>query len=234
VGNKKLGEQQANRSLPPTVVGKPHRNLTKMANVTLSNNLTLSKCPHCKVDNPNLKRVHVLNTVNHQGADPKKWGVYQCQRCGRLVTAAAPQENAVVIEYYPTLDGIDDAIPSPARDYLEQANETIHAPSGSILLCASSIDSMLKIKGYEEGKLYTRINKAAKEHLITDGMSKWAHAVRLDANEQRHADAENDALPSIDDAKRTLEFVKALGQFLFVLPAKVEEGINAANPQQGI
>jgi hypothetical protein len=129
------------------------------------------------------------------------------------------------------LDQIDGTIPTPARDYLQQANDTLHAPAGCILLAASAVDSMLKLKGYKEGNLFSRINKAAKEHLITEGMSKWAHEVRLDANDQRHAD-ENRGLPTIDDAKHTLDFAKALAQFLFVLPAKVDEGIKAANPEQ--
>lgn len=202
-----------------------------MGKLTLSDSLTLDRCPHCKVDNPNLKRNHQLNTTNHQGNEQKSWAIYICARCGRLVSAAARQVNGEVIEFYPQLDQIDDNIPSPARDYLQQANDTIHAPAGSILLSASSVDSMLKLKGYKTGKLYTRIKKAAKEHVLTDGMSKWAHEVRLGANNQRHAD-EDKGLPTIDDAKHTLNFAKALGQFLFVLPSKVEEGIKAAGPQQ--
>ena len=187
-----------------------------MAKITLSDNLTLDRCPHCKVENPNLKRIHHLTTKNHQGVDKKTWSIYVCARCGRLVSAAALQLNSEVSEYYPRLDQIDDNIPSPA---------------GSILLSASSVDSMLKLKGYKEGNLFSRINKAVEDHVITEGMSKWAHKVRLDANDQRHAD-EDKGLPTINDAKHTLDFAKALGQFLFVLPTKVEEGIKAASPQQ--
>ena len=143
-----------------------------MAKITLSDNLTLDRCPHCKVDNPNLKRIHHLTTKNHQGVDQKTWSIYVCARCGRLVSAAALQLNSEVSEYYPRLDQIDDNIPSPARDYLQQANDTIHAPAGSILLSASSVDSMLKLKGYKEGNLFSRINKAVEDHVITEGMSK--------------------------------------------------------------
>jgi hypothetical protein len=202
-----------------------------MEKITLSENLTLDKCPHCKVDKPNLKKAHSLGTTNYQGADQKNWGIYICARCGRLVTAAARQVNGEVIEFYPRLDKIDDTIPSPAKDYLQQANDTIHAPAGSILLSGTAVDSMLKLKGYKDGNLFSRINKAAADHVITEGMSKWAHEVRLEANDQRHAD-ENKGLPTIDDAKHSLDFAKALGQFLFVLPSKVEEGIKAASPQQ--
>ena len=92
------------------------------------------------------------------------------------------------------------------------------------MLCASSVDAMLKAKGLREGSLYSRIDQAAEQHLVTAGMAEWAHQVRLDANDQRHAD-ENAPLPAQQDAKRCLEFALALAEFLFVLPAKVTRGI---------
>ena len=95
------------------------------------------------------------------------------------------------------------------------------------MLAASSVDSMLKIKGYKENSLYSRIEQAAKDHLITVDMAKWAHDVRLDANDQRHAD-DNASLPSVEDAKRCVDFAQALAQFIFVLPARVQRGIAEA------
>ena len=55
-------------------------------------------------------------------------------------------------------------------------------------------------------------------------MAKWAHEVRLDANDQRHADL-NAQLPEQKDATRVIDFAIAFGQFLFVLPAKVLRGL---------
>jgi hypothetical protein len=95
------------------------------------------------------------------------------------------------------------------------------------MLAASSVDSMLKIKGYKEGTLYARIEQATKEHVITADMAKWAHDVRLDANDQRHAD-DNAPLPTAEDAKRCVDFSQALAQFIFVLPARVQRGIAEA------
>lgn len=75
--------------------------------------------------------------------------------------------------------------------------------------------------------MYERIEKAAADHLITSDMALWAHEVRLDANDQRHADEDVD-LPNEDDAKRVIDFASALAQFLFVLPAKVSRGLEKA------
>ena len=96
------------------------------------------------------------------------------------------------------------------------------------MLTASAVDAMLKGKGYKTGNLHSRIQLAAKDHLITKEMAEWAHEVRLDANDQRHSD-EDGPLPSRADAAKSFEFVKALAQFLYVLPALVASG-RAAKP----
>jgi hypothetical protein len=100
----------------------------------------------------------------------------------------------------------------------------MHAPAGAVMLAASAVDAMLKLKGYADGSLYTRIEKAVTDHAITADMAKWAHAVRLDANDQRHAD-QAAILPTQEDAKRVIDFAAALAEILFVLPSRVQRGI---------
>ena len=82
---------------------------------------------------------------------------------------------------------------------------------------------MLKHKGLTEGSLNSRIRLAAERHLITSEMADWAHEVRIDANDQRHADDDAE-LPNEADAQKAVEFALALAQFLFVLPSRVESG----------
>ena len=91
------------------------------------------------------------------------------------------------------------------------------------MLTASAVDAMLKDKGFKDGSLNARIDVAAKAHLITNEMAAWAHEIRLDANDQRHAE-ESVALPEAADAARVIEFANALAQFLYVLPSRVERG----------
>ena len=52
-------------------------------------------------------------------------------------------------------------------------------------------------------------NGAGAGNLITEEMADWAHEVRLDANNPRHAD-DNNPLPSTSDADRTVQFAQAL------------------------
>jgi hypothetical protein len=99
------------------------------------------------------------------------------------------------------------------------------------MLAASAVDAMLKAKGYKNGSLYSRIDKAAEDHAITQEMSQWAHEVRLDANDERHADESAD-IASPEDAKRAVEFAEALGDFMFVLPARVTRGRETGRGKQ--
>ena len=92
------------------------------------------------------------------------------------------------------------------------------------MLSASSVDAMLKVKGYKDGSLYQRIKDASAGHIITEDMATWAHQVRLAANDQRHAD-ESAQFPTTQEAQRSLDFAMALAEILFVLPARVTRGL---------
>jgi len=189
--------------------------------------LDLRRCPHCRVDNPNLVRQNIFKTSAYDSTNQRFWGIYTCNRCGGVITAAAWAENQYVNEIYPNGIEVDQNIPTKAKAFLNQAIDSIHAPSGAIMLAASSIDAMLKEKGYKDGKLYGRINKAATDYLITVEMAKWAHEVRLDANDERHADDEAE-LPNSIDAKKTIDFALALAEYLFILPSRIQRGIKDA------
>lgn len=190
----------------------------------LSDNLLLARCPHCSTANPNLRRVHHAETTDHAGQTPRTWSVYVCGTCGGMVTAWAAKYNQTVQALYPRFESVDLEIPDRPRTYLKQASESMHAPAGAVMLAASAVDSMLKAKGFNDGSLYSRIDKAAAEHVITSDMAAWAHAVRLDANDQRHAD-DAAALPTTADAQRVLAFAATLAQIMFVLPARVALGL---------
>lgn len=200
---------------------------------TLASQLELDRCPHCSVDRPSLGCVASFATSTYTGERKRHWKVYVCARCGGAVTASSNKENGWVYSshVYPNTVDVDEAIPEPAHNYLRQAIDSLHAPAGSIMLSASAIDAMLKAKSYEEGSLYARINDAVANHLITQGMAQWAHEVRLDANEQRHA-GDSVSLPTSDDAQRSVEFALALGEFLFVLPSRVKQGLADATKEK--
>ncbi len=205
----------------------------------LSHQLPIDSCPHCNRVNPTVVLLDkFFETKDHSNSNGRWWGVYRCNSCGGVVTACAPAVNDLIGDaaalpimwIYPDVPSVSDLIPEKPREFLRQAQNSLHAPSGAIMLCASAVDAMLKIKGYKEGNLKPRIDKAAEEHLITGEMAKWAHQVRLDANDERHADEEA-PIPKQEDAKLTFDFAMAFAQYLFVLPAMVSRGISASEPK---
>jgi hypothetical protein len=86
---------------------------------------------------------------------------------------------------------------------------------------------MLKHLGLIEGSVYSRIEQAVCQHILTAPMGEWAHEVRLGSNRPRHADTENPHV-SLRQAQQSVEFAEALGHFLFVLLSRVKKGIEDA------
>lgn len=190
------------------------------------------RCPHCGVALPILPRLwHTDVIAGEDGRPGRAWGTFQCRTCGSVVLAEGGRgvslTNATAVTLYPSLRSVDEAVPARARNYLQQAHGTLHAPDAAAVMAASAVDAMLKEKGYTEGTLYTRIDKAVENHLLTEDMGEWAHSVRLEANRPRHADEEDPHVTG-DEAKQTVEFTRALSEFLFVLPARVQKGLEKA------
>ncbi|WP_245452097.1 DUF4145 domain-containing protein [Mesorhizobium waimense] len=132
-----------------------------------------------------------------------------------------------VVASYPDAKTAHEDIPEPARTFLQQAFDTLHAPDAAAVMAGSAVDGMLKKYGLTEGSLYARIDEALKQSLLTEGMATWAHSVRLGSNRPRHADEVRPHV-SPDEAKQSVEFAEALGNFLFVLTARIDRGIKAA------
>ena len=196
----------------------------------LSKQLDLDRCPHCGVHRPLLAGVWQQATTAYNGQNKREWVAYVCATCGGVVTAWSDRPGAQTWAVFPEAPTIVEDIPDPARDYLRQALDSIHAPAGAVMLAASAVDAMLKAKGLTKGDLYERIGEAVEQRLITDEMAAWAHEVRLDANDQRHADPKV-PLPTTNDARRVVDFAQALGMFLFVLPERVTRGRASAEKQ---
>ncbi|MBB6225294.1 DUF4145 domain-containing protein [Rhizobium leguminosarum] len=155
--------------------------------------------------------------------------MFLCSVCGGATTvrALAQKPQPQILALYPAEKSAHEDLPDIARKFLQQAYETLHAPDASTVMAASAVDAMLKAKGYSGGSLYQRIDQALANNVLTQGMADWAHAVRLEANGVRHADAARPhATP--EEAAQTVEFAEALGNFLFVLTARIDRGIAAA------
>lgn len=191
--------------------------------ILLSDSLKLPRCPHCRIAWPLLKLLH-QQEVADCFQSKKRWHFYGCSNCAGVVCAWGNRDHRGAREIFPSIESVDDSIPEAPRRSLQQCRETFYAPDGSIMLAAKAVDEMLKAKNLKEGSLYSRITEAVSTNLITPEMEIWAHNIRLDANDQRHADEEAQ-IPTPEDAERSYKFAKALAEYLFVLPAMVTQGV---------
>lgn len=179
------------------------------------NDYNLSRCPQCGIASPRLTQI-----VNDYVSDESGfWEIYQCATCDNYIMANRKDD---AVQVFPNdRSKVSPNLPARAAEYLVQALAS--APAGAVMLAASAVDAMLRAKGYKEGNLFSRIDKAEVDRIITPEMKEWAHEVRLDANEQRHPN-EDEPLPTKTDADRSIRFAQALTEYLFDLPAMVKQG----------
>lgn len=191
------------------------------------------RCPHCAVANPVLVKLWKSDQkLPRSTPGPVSyWALYRCTTCGNAVSAKGDPSsdfaNPPAVALFPAPKVAHEDIPEVARNFLQQAFETLHAPDASAVMAGSAVDAMLKAKGLTEGSLYARIDAAVEQHILTEAMGDWAHEVRLGSNRPRHADEERPHVTE-EEAQQSVEFAEALGNFLFVLTAKIERGIELA------
>lgn len=209
----------------------------RSANESLPKLLGLRRCPHCGIAHPVAIEVWHSGglTPRADGRPSRTWAVSMCISCGSPILIGG-HKNYERIDHidimFPKLPDVAEELPERARTYLQQAHDTKNAPDASALMCAAAVDAMLKEKGYIEGSIYARINKARDERVLTSDMAEWAHHVRLEANRPRHADS-HDPHVSPEEASACLDFAEALGNFLFVITARVTRGLTKAKEVEG-
>ena len=194
---------------------------------------SVKQCPHCRTQSPLLYLVWHSETEGSKFTHRRLWGTFCCNSCGGLVSAYTQHtgSHSNLFNYpdqtYPQSPKAHEDLPPIAGTFLQQAIDTLHAPDAAAVMAGSAVDAMLKSKGLLEGSLYNRIDKAHEQGILTKGMADWAHEVRLGSNRPRHADEGNPHVTP-EEAQQSVDFAEALGNFLFVLTAKIERGIAAA------
>jgi hypothetical protein len=193
----------------------------------------LPRCPHCGINRPQIVKVFIPERAQPRldGGELTHWGVYGCTGCGGLVVVKGlpgfSPPYSRICEVFPGLLSAHEDLPQVARRYLNQAYETLGSPDASAVMSGSAVDAMLKELGYTDGSVYSRIDQAVTDHKITESMGQWAHSVRLGSNRPRHADLESPHVTP-EEARQSVDFAEALGNFLFVLSARIQRGIEAS------
>lgn len=199
----------------------------------------LNNCPHCGVARPEMVQLWRSECIIPRGRSGygHNWVTYRCTSCNFVVLTQSTlgnQSTRNLLALYPEVEAVAQELPENARRYLEQAIGSLHAPDGAAMLAGSAVDAMLKKKGLINGSVYSRIDTAIENGILTKDMGDWAHDVRLGSNRPRHSDAE-DPHVTPKQARQAVEFVKTLGLVLFVLPSRVaKRGLDDGTPTQGL
>ena len=178
-----------------------------------NDHLKLLRCPHCGTASPTMQQAAKFVACG------RNWVPFWCTRCGGAIIAETDQHVRAATSVFPSERTVHESVPERAANYLSQAIETLQSPSASIVMSASAVDAMLKDHELKDGTLYNRIAQAVATGIVTKSMGEWAHDVRLDANDERHAD-DGAEIPTNEDAERALDFVEAIAKMLYVLPAQ--------------
>lgn len=185
----------------------------------------VASCPYCATGKPHVTIIHDL------GYRGRRFATYNVSCCNGVILALGPVgdrlSNALIEKLYPPVRSVAVEVPEPAKTYLQQAFETLHAPDAAAVMAGSAVDAMLKYFKFTEGSVYARIDQAVAQHVLTQAMGDWAHEVRLGANRPRHADAENPHVTPAQ-ASQAVEFAESLAYFLFVLSSRVARGVEKA------
>ena len=125
----------------------------------------LSRCPHCGIAHPNMMHRGTTNgpvaPASAAGRRAMMWNIYCCHSCGGgVLVSVDPNLPQTVWEIFPQAQEAHEDIPEPARRFLQQAMDTLHAPDAAAVMAGSAVDAMLKHLGLIEGTLYSRIDAA--------------------------------------------------------------------------
>src|SRR5258708_31187092 len=106
--------------------------------VSLRQLLILTRCPHCRVSIPHLEQAWASNKAitTFDGQNERWWAVFSCSRCGGLILCASDQgPGGAVTQQHPKVEAIDDqSIPERAKHFLNQAIDSLHSPSASVVV----------------------------------------------------------------------------------------------------
>src|SRR5688500_14965720 len=84
---------------------------------TLSSQLALSRCPHCRVRSPLLSGQMAKEVRRFDGTDRRFWSVYECSTCGGWILAWAKEQDSTVEEVFPAVKVVGDDIPAHAKNF---------------------------------------------------------------------------------------------------------------------
>nr|VFK45773.1 MAG: protein of unknown function (DUF4145) [Candidatus Kentron sp. TC] len=207
--------QYASKDPVPVGQHKPHLSVDIQDGNTKTKAYAAVSCPECR--GPVLLVYELPVKVLHNVLDAirEKKRIYTGP-LPRLLHSYPEIEKPISSEHYP------DKIKAP----FEQAQKQIREPDNEvaamqvIMLCRGIMDVALKEIQTNGDTIYKRIESAREKGSITQGLSDWAHHLRLEGNNATH---DLGLIGDIEEARELVEFLRLFLEVVFVLPRKIAE-----------
>lgn len=181
-------------------------------------------CPVC--DKPIggwLNRMHAVHGAANC-ADLQNWP-QTIEKGGWRLTNVWPTEQET--------EAPADVPPAIARNFIQAEEAAVRGHRESAgMTYRRVLELTLKDKAPEQkGTLEKRIDKLAADNRLTPEIATWAHSIRDLGNESAHDEAE----PTADDIKDLAAFTRIVLEYLYTMPAKVNEraGVPLPVPIEG-
>lgn len=156
---------------------------------------------------------------------PYTYYVIQCRICNHLsILRGYIDESGKPIELtqkYPQIKNHLEIIPSAIRDtYLEAARIRTRAPHGYVALIRKALELICIERNAVGQNLFQNLNDLANKGVLPSDLSEIATLLRKTGNEAVHASGRR---ISVLDTEVIDQLFRAIVDYLFILPARMEE-----------
>jgi hypothetical protein len=183
-------------------------------------------------DKANLWCTHCGSRTQHDARgsarthDKLTIGLFGCVTCARILVVSLPATEPQAYDrhvVYPTAQRPTEQLPDAVRSAFNEALGAFRA--GSWNLAAVGFRTALQLacrdKGAQGKSLKAEIDDLSAKHTLPTAMSEWANQLREDGNEAAHP---AERLPWGEaDARDLLALAESIFEYLYVVPAAVEE-----------
>ena len=198
-------------------------------------------CPHCGTRRVSFSIVCESPRLKHQ--DSNVWDcLADCANCTCSVLAVffmcddlRPTEAAFrrdlarheLLRVSPSGPRIPEYVPENIAAFYDQGLDSLYRNFDAAgAMFRKSLDIALRMKFPDvEGSLKQRIDRAAKQHMLTEDLAEWSHRIRLGGNTAIHEDRPY----TQEEAQHLQVFCDLVLRYLFTLPgmlAKARQSVS--------
>jgi hypothetical protein len=209
----------------------------------------IGECPHCRHDSVFVQVTDVYSQWIGQfqaGTQVRLVVALRCQGCLRFVLGMATRIGAQAIRYeehYP-IGSPDDAVAEEIPDHIKPDFQEalrclwIDAYNATAEMCRRAIEATcLDLGAPKKDVLEDMIDWLAEERIITPGLQKSAHKIRLGGNRGAHPPVGGPSVPNAppvepngpvekiekDHALAIVEFTRHFFQHVYVIPKQLDK-----------